>query len=176
MDSEEPIPGNSSSQFDLADYKCRAGKEREHGPVPFPASHQTPEPLGDVEKEEWAKMPDVLLFRHGLADKSSEQTNESGHRARQPFVISECGETDQRAAEKADDPAADQAHEEGALEGQIKETVAYQAKHHAQGQRGRQEEEQHHFLVGVAIFREDQVAKRAKADEESGKRGSPAHL
>ena len=112
-----------------------------------------------------------------LADLPGEQSDERGHRRGKPFVKSERQQADQRPAEQADDPSADQPHQKRAFERQIEEPIAGdEAQHHADRQRRHQEQQQHHFLVGVAIFGEDQLAERAEADEQRGQRRRPAHL
>ncbi len=122
-------------------------------------------------------MPDVFFFRHHLAHHAGEQTYQRGHRTRKPFVIAEGGQADQRAAEQADDAAADQAHQKRTFQGQIEKPVAAdQAQHHADGQRRHQEQQQHYFLVGVAVFGEQKLAERAETHQQRGQGGRPADL
>ena len=68
-------------------------------------------------------MPDVLFLGDHLANHAGEQSNQRGHGTRQPFVISKRGQTDQRAAEQADDAPADQSHQERAFEREIEKAV-----------------------------------------------------
>ncbi len=121
---------------------------------------------GMLRKQKGAEMPDVFFFGHYFADHSGDKSDQRRGRTGEPFVIAKSRETDQRAAQQANDAAADETHEEGAFEGEIEEAVADEAQHDADGQRRRQEKQEHHFLVGVADFGEEQLAERAEADEQ----------
>ena len=66
--------------------------------------------------------------------------------------LPKAGKTDQGAAEKADDASADEAHEERAFEGEVKEAVAENAQDDSDRERWSEEKKQHDFLIGVADF------------------------
>ena len=166
MKVEEPIMRNDACQHEFSHRERGAGEERQHDPISLGVTHEAPDPLGDTQEEKGAEMPDVFFFRQQFANHPGDKTHQGRRRAGKPFVIAKSGETDQRTAEQADDAAANQAHQERAFEGEIEETISDQAQHNADGQRRREKKHQHHFLVGIANFREKHAAERAEADQK----------
>src|ERR1700690_2620275 len=167
---------NGAREFNLTEFKSGADQQRQHRPIAFAKADQFYEPLRNIQKKERAEMPDVFLFRNHFADHAGEQSDQRGKRARQPLVMAECGKRDERAAEQSNDAPANQAHQKGSFEHQIKEAVAEQAQHDADRERRRQKQQQHHFLIGVPDFREDKLSKRAEADQQRSKRRRKAHF
>ncbi len=115
-----------------------------------------------------------IISRINPPDKSGERGDGGG----QPLVMEKCRYADDGSAQRADDPSAEQAKQEGALHHQVGKTVwiAHQAQRHAEGQRRRQAQHQFHFEIGIADLGEQNLAENFPAHQQGGQRGGHAHL
>ena len=78
-------------------------------------------------------------------------------------MIAEGGQADQGAAQQSHHLPAEQPHQKRPFQHEIEEAVAAEnAQHHADGQRRHQKEQQLYFLIGVAIFGEQQTLRNER--------------
>ena len=84
---------------------------------------QARKPAGDAQKRERAEIPDVFFFGHHLANQAAGEAGDCRHRHGQPFMIQECRQADNRAAQRADHAAAKQAKDKRSLQHQIGKAV-----------------------------------------------------
>ena len=170
IDGEQPFGFGGVNERDAAQFETDASEERGHFPRRLRPAQETDDGAGDVEKSEGAKIPDVFFVRDGLADEAADEACGGGCRHAQPFVTDEGGESDDGAAEGADDASAQEAHQESAFEREIGEAVgvADETQGDAEDERRGHEEHEFEFLVGVAFLGKEHAAESVPAREESG--------
>ena len=178
VDREEPLRFGGQDDSDAAEFEANAGSQRQHLPHDFALADHAHDGFGNVEEGERAEVPEVFLVGDDLADQATEQAGGGSGGHGEPFVGDQGGNSDDGAANRADDATAEQSHKEGAFEGHVGEAVggAQEPEENAEKQGRAHEEHQLEFLVGIAFFREEDAAEGVPASQESSERRGHANL
>jgi hypothetical protein len=178
VNGEEPVGLSGEPESNAAQFQANADAERRHFPGKLGFFQEANDRFRNVQKGEGAEVPEIFLIGNGLADQTAEQAGGGSGRHGEPLVRDQRGNGDNRAADGADDAAAEQTHQKSTFEREIGELIgiADEAEGNAEDKRRRHEKHELEFLIGIALFGEENAAESVPAGEECGDGGGYADL